>query len=195
LSACIHTLRDAAAGFDYVVCEIGTHRPGDLKPMVDLLQPCVGVVTLVGLEHYSNFRTQDAVAQEKATLIDALPQDGLAILNHDDPRAIAMSYRTKAKVVSFGESGGDYVIEKVQADAPGALELSIRHGGEHFSVATGLTGSHNSVAVAAAFCCAHQLGIPESLIQDRLASFTPLFGRCSVHRVEHGPLFILDTHK
>jgi UDP-N-acetylmuramoyl-tripeptide--D-alanyl-D-alanine ligase len=195
MSACIQTLTDAASGFDYVVCEIGTHRPGDLKPMVDLLQPSIGIVTLVGLEHYSNFRTQDAIAQEKATLIDALPQDGLAILNCDDPHVIAMSSRTKARVLSFGESGGDYVIEKVRGDAPGALQLSIRHGGEHFNIISALTGSHNSVAVAAAFCCAHQLGVPPSLIQDRIASFTPLFGRCSVHRVEHGPIFILDTHK
>jgi UDP-N-acetylmuramoyl-tripeptide--D-alanyl-D-alanine ligase len=193
--ACVRTLRDTAPGLDYVICEIGTRGPGDLKPMVDLLKPSIGIVTLVGLEHYSSFRSYEAVAQEKAVLIEALPEDGLAILNHDDVHVASMASRTKARVVTFGELGGDYMITDVQADTPGELALSISHGVNRFNVATRLTGSHNSLAVAAAFCCAHQLGVPPSLIQERIANFKPMFGRCSVHRVEAGPVFILDTHK
>src|SRR3546814_6454304 len=67
--------------------------------------------------------------------------------------------------------------------------------GTRIDVKTSLTGSHNSLAVAAAFCCAHQLGLTPSLIQTRIATFKDLFGRCSVRQVKDGPLFILDTHK
>jgi len=140
LGSYIHMLRATTADFDYVVCEIATGAPGYLKPIVDLLKPSIGIVTLVGLEHYSTFRTYDAVAQEKAALIEALPQDGLAILNHDDARVASMASRTKARVVTFGESGGDYVISDVQAHTPGELSLSISHGGDRFDIATCLTG-------------------------------------------------------
>jgi UDP-N-acetylmuramoyl-tripeptide--D-alanyl-D-alanine ligase len=195
LKDCLRTLGGTTTEHDFVVCEIGTHRPGALKPMIDLLKPSVGIVTLVGLEHYSKFRTYDAVAQEKATLIEALPADGLAVLNHNDVRVASMASQTEARVVTYGESDGDYKVQDIQAHTPGALSLSICHRGNCFDVTTCLTGSHNSLAVAAAFCCAHSLGVPATLIQERIATFEPLFGRCSVHHVEDGPVFILDTHK
>lgn len=61
--------------------------------MIDLVKPSVGVVTLVGLEHYSAFRSLDAVAEEKRKLIEALPKNGLAVLNHEDPWVLAMASR------------------------------------------------------------------------------------------------------
>jgi UDP-N-acetylmuramoyl-tripeptide--D-alanyl-D-alanine ligase len=195
LGSYIRMLTATTADFDYVVCEVATNAPGCIKPIVDLLKPSIGIVTLVGLEHYSKFRTYDAVAQEKAALIEALPQHGLAILNYDDARVASMASRTKARVVTFGESGGDYVISDVQSHIPGELSLSISHGSDRFDIITCLTGPYQSLAVAAAFCCAHQLGVPPSLIQKGIANFRSQPGRCSFHRVEDGPVFILDTHK
>ena len=58
-----------------------------------------------------------------------------------------------------------------------------------------MTGSHASLSVAAAFACTHQLGLPPAAILERIASFSALFGRCSVHRVENGPVFLVDTVK
>jgi UDP-N-acetylmuramoyl-tripeptide--D-alanyl-D-alanine ligase len=192
---CVKTLRTTSPAHRYVVCEIGTEGPGTLQPMIDLVKPSVGVVTLVGLEHYSAFRTLDAVAEEKQKLIEALPKNGLAILNHDDPRVLAMASRTQARVVTFGSSGGDYQIVRTEASVPGALTVTIAHDGETFEIKTQLTGAHSSLAVGAAFACAHQLGAPASLIMDRLASFQPIFGRCSTHFIENGPVFIADTLK
>jgi UDP-N-acetylmuramoyl-tripeptide--D-alanyl-D-alanine ligase len=153
------------------------------------------VVTLVALEHYKAFRSLDAVAEEKQKLVEALPENGLAILNHDDPRVIAMASRTQARVVTFGALGGDYRITGTQAPAPGALAVTISHAGTEFEVRTRLTGAHNNLVVVAAFACAHQLGVPTSTIVDRLSSFQPVFGRCSAHFVESGPVFIVDTVK
>ncbi len=189
------SLRRVSLESKYAVCEIATHGPGTLQPQIDLVKPSVGIVTLVGLEHYSAFRTHDAVADEKATLVEALPQDGLAILNHDDPHVLAMKARSKARVVTFGCSGGDYRNMRVTACVPGALGLTIDHDGASFDIETQMTGAHNIVSVAAAFVCAHQLGLPASLITDRLASFRPIFGRCSTHVIDNGPIFIADTGK
>ena len=163
--------------------------------MIHLLRPSVGVVTLVALEHYSAFRSLGAVAEEKGKLVEALPKSGLAVLNHDDPWVHAMALRTKARFVTFGKSGGDYLITETRATEPGKLSVTIAHDGETFELKTQLTGSHNSLPVAAAVACAHQLGAPAALIEERLASFQPLFGRCSAHFIENGPVFIADTVK
>ena len=191
----VWALNAVSASHRYVVCEIGAEGPGTLQPTIDLVQPSVGVVTLVGLEHKSAFQTLDAVAEEKQTLVAALPKSGLALLNRDDPRVLAMASRTQARVVTFGTSDGDYRIARVGASMPGQLTVTIAHKGEAFEVQTQLTGAHQSLAVAAAFACAHQLGAPASLIASRLASYQPVFGRCSTHQMADGPLFIVDTVK
>ena len=179
----------------FYVGEIGTWGPGTLQPAIDLIRPSVGIVTLVALEHKSAFRTIEAVAEEKQKLVEALPAKGLAILNCDDRRVAAMAARTKARVVIFGQKGGDYVISNLRCVAPGHLGLTITYRGQAFDITSNLTGVHQSLAVAAAFACAHQLDVPPALIIERIASFAPVFGRCSVHRVENGPIFIVDTIK
>ena len=73
------------------------------------------------LEHKSTFRTVEAVAVEKQKLVEALPAKGLAILNYDDPRVAAMAGRTKAREVTFGQKGGDYVTSSIQCLAPREL--------------------------------------------------------------------------
>lgn len=179
----------------YFVGEIGAEGPDTLLPILQLMQPSVGVVTLVALEHKSAFGTVDAVATEKQRLVEALPAHGLAVLNYDDARVSGMVQHTRARAVTFGQAGGDYVASEVRCPAPGKLRLTIAHQTEVFDVATRLTGTHNWVAVAAAFACIHQLGVPPAMIIQRFENFVPLFGRCSLHRVENGPTFIVDTVK
>jgi UDP-N-acetylmuramoyl-tripeptide--D-alanyl-D-alanine ligase len=179
----------------YFVGELNSRGPRTLKPLIDIFKPQIGVVTLVRLEHKSRFRTLDAVTEEKGLLVEALPANGLAVLNFDDPRVASMARRTKARSVTFGETGGDYVISNVRSLGLGDLRLKITHQNSTFEVASSLTGAHASMAVAAAFACTHQLGVSPAAILERIASFGPLFGRCSVHRVHNGPVFLVDTVK
>jgi UDP-N-acetylmuramoyl-tripeptide--D-alanyl-D-alanine ligase len=191
----IKSLQDAPPDNGYYVGEIGSKGPGSLQPTIDAIKPTVGVVTLVALEHKSAFRTCEAVAEEKRKLVEALPASGLAVLNYDDPRVAAMAERTKARTVTFGQTGGEYVVSNVHCEAPGELSVTITHHGQAFDIVSRLTGVHQSLAVAAAFSCTHQLGVPPAAIVERIASFAPVFGRCSLHRVENGPVFIIDTAK
>ena len=191
----VRSLQHPPPNDGYFVSETGSDAPGTLAPMLNVLRPTVGVVTLVALEHKSSFRTVEAVAEEKGKLVEVLPANGLAVLNCDDPRVAAMAQCTKARSVTFGRRGGDYVISNLRCEVPGDLRLTITHAGKAFEIATSFTGAHYSVAVGAAFSCAHQLGVPPAVIIERIASFTPVFGRCSVHRVENGPIFVNDATK
>lgn len=163
--------------------------------MLNLIRPSVGIVTLVALEHKSAFRKIEAIAKEKQKLVEALPANGLAVLNYDDPRVVGMAKHSKARVVMFGQTGGDYVVSKIHCRAPEELRLTITYRGQAFEVTSRLTGVHQSGALTAALACTHQLGVPLDLIVERIARFEPLFARCSVHRVQNGPLFLVDTVK
>ena len=193
--AIVRALQKAPPDNGYFVAEVGSEGPGTLEPSLRIVRPEVGVVTLVRLEHRSAFHSLEAVMQEKAKLIEALPASGLAILNADDPRVTSMAGVTQARVVTFGQTGRDYLVSSVRGEAPGELSLTITHQNRAFEIASRLTGEHQSLAMAAAFSCTHQLGVAPNVIVERIASFPQVYGRCSVHRVKHGPLFIFDAAK
>jgi UDP-N-acetylmuramoyl-tripeptide--D-alanyl-D-alanine ligase len=194
-AAYVRALQSGPPRGGYFVGEVGAEGPDSLPPILLLLKPSVGVITLVGLEHKSAFGSIEAVAQEKQRLVEALPADGMAVLNYDDSRVSRMAQCTEARVVTFGHTGGHYVVSNAYCHAPGKLRLTITHQRDKVELNTRLTGVHNSVPLAAAFACTHQLGIPAAVIAERLKDFGPIFGRCSVHYVENGPTFIVDSVK
>lgn len=87
-----------------VVVEMGMYARGDIELLCQIARPQVGVVTNVAPVHLERLGSLDAIAQVKAELVESLPADGLAILNGDDPRVVAMTMRSRARPVLFGTS-------------------------------------------------------------------------------------------
>lgn len=189
------TLASLRQEHEYVVLELGTRAPGMIEEMTRVVQPDVAIVTMVGLDHYAAFRSKEAVAKEKGSLVEALTGEGLAILNKDDPYVAAMSNLTTAPTITFGKSDADYSQDELIATAPGSLTFLLHHKGRRIRLATRLIGAHNCLAVSAAATCALELGIPEETVKDRVASFEPVFGRMSLHAIDGGPTFLHDAYK
>ncbi|HZA84101.1 MAG TPA: Mur ligase family protein, partial [Actinomycetes bacterium] len=85
-----------------VVVEMGARGPGHIAALARLARPGVGVVLNVGESHLGMFGSREAIAKAKGELVEALPPDGTAVLNADDPQVAAMAERTVAGVVRFG---------------------------------------------------------------------------------------------
>lgn len=90
----------------YAVLELGADRFGEIARLAALFPPHIAVVTNVGAAHLDTLGTLDGVAREKGALVAALPPDGWAVLNGDDPRVAAMRERTAARVLTFGLGQG-----------------------------------------------------------------------------------------
>ncbi len=99
LAVALAGLRDA---HQWAVLEFGADRRGEIAQLARLFPPQVGVVTAVGAAHLASLGSLDHVAEEKGALIRALPADGWAILNGDDPRVRAMAQSTQAWVLTYG---------------------------------------------------------------------------------------------
>jgi UDP-N-acetylmuramoyl-tripeptide--D-alanyl-D-alanine ligase len=93
---------------EVIVVEMGADRPGDIRYLVELAPPTIGVVTAVGEipVHVEYFAGPKSLAREKARLVEALPQDGWAILNFDDLTVLEMRERTQARVLTYGFGEG-----------------------------------------------------------------------------------------
>ena len=188
----VTTLRRLTKEDQFIVLEMGTSGPGRLEKVARLVKPDISIVTLVALEHFPAFQSLEEVAQEKATIVRALPETGLAILNADDANVRAMSGSTSARVTLFGSADGGCQVANVRTSAEGTLALTIRHGNRSMDLETQLIGAHNWLAVSAAVTCALEVGVSPETIAARVASFAPLPTRLSVHKIADGPTFILD---
>jgi alanine racemase len=82
-----------------IVLEMGADRFGEICELCEIAPPQVGIITTVGEAHLAYFGSLDETAREKRAVVEALPADGLAVLNRDDPRTWAMREHTRAKVI------------------------------------------------------------------------------------------------
>lgn len=85
----------------YLVSEMGARGIGHISLLCELTPPRVGVVLNVAHAHIGEFGSQQAIARAKGELVEALPSDGWAVLNADDPLVAAMADRTRARIAWF----------------------------------------------------------------------------------------------
>lgn len=190
------TMKSLEADDKFVVAEVAVAKAGDMLPQVELLSPDVAVVTMIGMEHYSAFKTREAIAIEKSALVAKLPSSGLAILNADDPLVMGMASQTSARLVTYGWSeAADYRVMRVAGKFPETLTVYLKHKGSTFEIHTKLYGEHFWLPVAAATAAAIELGLSVEQVQKQILGFEGIFGRCTLYEVPNGPRFILDTAK
>ena len=121
-----------------LVLEMSADHKGDLSWLTSIARPDISVVTAIAPAHAEYIGTLDEIAHEKATLVRALANDGLAILNADDPLVTAMRKETRAETVYVGESeGSDVRVRDVRVAAetderghvmPRGLEVAVEFG-------------------------------------------------------------------
>src|SRR5262249_45966267 len=99
-----YTVLRASPETRYLVLEMSARGGGHIRSLAQIAPPQVGVVLNVGSAHLGEFGSREVIARAKGELVEALPSDGVAVLNADDPLVIAMAARTAARVVTFGES-------------------------------------------------------------------------------------------
>ena len=132
----------AGAATRHLVLELSARGPGHIAALCRVAQPRIGVVLNVGSAHLGEFGSQEAIAQAKGELVEALPDEGVAVLNADDPAVAAMASRTRARVVTVGRApGADVRADDVVLDAgrarfrlvapQGAAEVALRLVGAH----------------------------------------------------------------
>jgi UDP-N-acetylmuramoyl-tripeptide--D-alanyl-D-alanine ligase len=135
------------------VLEMGMYVGGEIADLAAIARPSIGVVTAVQPVHLSRIGTIEAVEQAKGELVEALPPDGVAILNDDDARVRRMGARTRAAVLTYGFSAdADVGAEAVESVGPDGMRFVLRAAGRRLPVAIPTLGRlavHNALAGAA----------------------------------------------
>ncbi|AYN41798.1 UDP-N-acetylmuramoyl-tripeptide--D-alanyl-D-alanine ligase [Streptomyces dangxiongensis] len=154
----------------FLVLEMGARGIGHIRYLAGLTPPKIGLVLNVGSAHIGEFGGREQIARAKGELVEALPGDGAAILNADDPLVRAMASRTKAKVVLFGESAeADVRAENVRLTDSGQPAFRLHTPSGASDVTMRLYGEHHVSNALAAAAVAHELGMSAAEIATALS--------------------------
>ncbi len=190
------TILKLTPGRRFCVAEVSGDHPGALERPLKLLRPCIGVVTHVGHDHHTNFHGLATTAAEKGKLVEALPADGVAVLNADDPHVYAMRERTQARVLTYGLSAAAMVRgENVSCGWPQPMALDVVYQETRLRLQTRLFGEHWAYSVLAALAAALAAGVTLERARAVVESFEPVIYRLSPHPTADGVTFISDTWK
>ena len=140
------------------IVEMGAYKKGDIKELCDLVRPKIGILTGIGIQHLERFGSVEKIAATKFELIDALPEDGIAILNSNCK--YCQTFQPKVKTIRYGGQ------EK---------EIKISAEGSSFSVygqqfQTSLLGGHNIQNISLAIPCAMELKMTPGEIKEAVFS-------------------------
>jgi UDP-N-acetylmuramoyl-tripeptide--D-alanyl-D-alanine ligase len=143
----------------YLIAEMSARGTGHIARLCAIAPPSIGAVLCVGHAHAGDFGGLDAVARAKSELPAALPPDGWALLNADDPRVRAMAAVTQAEVMLFGRSQkADVRATGVTVDETGRPAFTLVTPSGSAPVRLRLRGEHNVSNALAAAAIADRLG-------------------------------------
>ncbi len=189
------TLLERDAAHRTLVVEIGMNHRGEIAPLAAIAKPTVAVITNVGTAHIEHLGSREAIALEKGDLVAALSPAATAVLNADDPRALAQRERTRARVLSFGTSAAaDVRADHVTALGERGFAFDLVAAGTRTAVqVAGLADSTvpNALAAAAAALAA---GAGVGDVAEGLARYRPVGGRMERVALPRNIILINDTY-
>jgi UDP-N-acetylmuramoyl-tripeptide--D-alanyl-D-alanine ligase len=206
----------------FLILEMAARGVGHIGALCDIAPPRIGAVLNVGRAHAGEFGSVENIAKAKGELIEALPRasaGGVAILNSDDPRVLAMAGRTDARVVTFsaapltrGSAGpagypvrphagahrtpaADVRAAEITLDDLGRASFRLMMAGGMAPVTLRLHGAHHVPNALAAAAIAAELGMEVPAIADALSQASARSGkRMDVRERADGVLVINDAY-
>lgn len=157
------------------VLEVGTNHPGELAPLVKMIQPKYGIITSIGREHLEFFGDVEGVAQEEGSLAELLPDDGKLFINGDSLWTRRIVERTVASVVRAGFSDtNDWRVQSPKVDEEGVTfwmqAPKVDFSGEY---RINLLGRHQVLNAAYAIAVGAEMGLSRNEIERGLSECGP----------------------
>lgn len=184
-----------------LVLELAADHPGDLRPLMKLVKPKIGVLTSAAPEHLEFFGDEAGVVEEESLVVRMLPSTGTAIVNIDDPRIVEVTKNVTAKILTYGWSQDAMIraesmtITKDERVLPDGMVAKIFIDGSTIPIALpGVLGRHQVYPIMAAIAVGRAMGDDVMSIVQRLSAYVPPAGRMRLFHGRDGALLIDDTY-
>ncbi len=197
---------------EILVLEMGADRPGDIRYLTGFIRPNIGILTDISSSHLEFFKTIEAVAKEKTILLQSISEDGLAVMNIDNPRIMKIKQQLKhyeigAKIMSFGiKENADLQAEDISfnyanvGEGSGNKELKglsfkLNYEGAHIPFRlNNILARHNIYAALSAIAVGLRFGLNLVEIGEGIENFSLPSGRMNLIRGIKNSYLIDDTY-
>ena len=141
------------------VCEMGADHVGDIKELVEYVNPKIGIVTSIGPQHLQTFKKLENIINEKMQIIEKLNSDGIGIINIDNEYIRNYVIKNPIKIISVGiDNDADYKASNIKYHNLGS-SFDITYNKITYSLNTKLLGKHNIINILLSVACARELDI------------------------------------
>ena len=177
------------------VVEMGASHPGDIKALVELVEPDLALITNVGMAHLQGFGSFEGVVKTKGELYDFMRQSkrGKVFVDANNPHLMGIVQGLDLVKYGTPTSDGLFVGGKVVSAAPFLRFAWQREGGEWNEVQTHLVGAYNVLNMLAAISVGLYLGVSADEANRALANYVPSNNRSQLEETAHNKL-IMDAY-
>ena len=160
-------LFDLREEHERAILEMGMYSTDEITRLCEITKPIIGVVTMIGPVHLERAGSMETIVAAKRELVEALPKDGVAILNRDDDRVMEMAAYTPARVFTYGlDSRADLWADQIHSMGLSGVRFTLHHRSETVFMSVPMLGRH-SVHTALR---ATAVGLVENLSWEEIAT-------------------------
>lgn len=177
------------------ICEMGAKQLGDIKEICDLVHPQIGIITAVGAMHLESFKSLGNVQRTKFELADALPANGLAVVNNDFELCASRSVQNcpELRYAVSNPDGAAVVAEDIVYTPQGTAFTAVWGEGHRLELETRLVGESNISNLLAAVAVARYLGMSDEKIRYAVSRIEQVEHRLSIKQTPGGVTIIDDA--
>lgn len=172
-----------------LVLEFGIDKPGEMDTLTSFVTPDIAVITGISETHLEELGDVEGVRRQKNLLFNALPPDGVAILNAGDKNSEELAVNKGVNKITFGSTDADVYADNINVAVDGTI-FDLKYFGKKEPVKSKLIGAHviNNLLIAAAVAGEFKINIGD--IKASLEKIKPENGR--MNPIKIGELTVID---
>jgi UDP-N-acetylmuramoyl-tripeptide--D-alanyl-D-alanine ligase len=184
---------------EVLIVEMGAYRRGEVRDMASLTRPHIGVLTAIGPQHLERFGSIETIEKAKFELLQALSDDGIAVINNDDPRVRRLADGLRGpKIRRYGIDLAvgdlDLAAQEISHGPNGLTFTLVDRDGKRVTVETRLIGLHNVSNILAAATVAMVANVSLRQIAGTISTLQPVPHRLETHTGPDGVTIIDDAY-
>ncbi len=177
-------IKDINPLYDIVIIEMGASKSNDITELMDLVNPDIGILTSIGIQHLNTFKTLNNIINEKTKIVDLLKKDKIGICCFENE--YIRKYAFNKNVISYGYNYGIYKIKLIDD------KLYLFIDNKLFDIyETKIYGKYNYLNIASAIIASKILNIDKEKIKESVYNLKPVKNRMEL-KIYNEKIKIID---
>ena len=173
---------------DVFIAEMGAYVKGEIKGLCKLVTPKYGIITSIGTAHLATFGSEQNIIDGKMELIESLPEDGIGVLNKDDPKQASYEIKNehpcKILWVGIDSKNVDVQASNIKCTSKGTtFDITFKGDKKKYAFETKLLGKHNVYNILAAVTLGKEFGLSIKELQQGVRRVQPVEHRLEIKRL------------